>query len=500
MVAATFFQSVHTAPSCVADQVDPAHPNVVFILVDDLGYSDTTLFGTTDFYRTPNVQRLAARGMTFDRSYSSSPLCSPTRASILTGTSPARHGITSPTCHLPKLVLRPTVAKSAARNQKAIMPSSVTRLNTDYYTMAEMFRDNGYATGHFGKWHLGTDPYSPLQHGFDVDIPHWSGPGPAGSFVAPWRFPDFDPRTPNEHIEDRMADEAVDFIQANRNKPFFLNYWMFSVHAPFDGKPDLIEKYSQTADPDDPQHCPVYAAMIESMDDAIGTLIDAIDAAGLTENTIFVLASDNGGNMYNSVDGVVVTSNAPLRGGKATMYEGGVRGPAIVVVPGVVQAGSTSDEVIQSSDFYPTMLDLLDIAPQPDQIFDGITLTPALKGGSLNREAIFTYFPHMPKIPEWLPPSVSVHAGDYKLIRLFHQGDQGEHQYRLYNLVDDVAEQNDLSGEMPDLVVKLDEMIEVFLKDTGAVVPGINPKFDPAKYDPSTIGVGKLKPAKTRKS
>ena len=217
--------------------------------------------------------------------------------------------------------------------------TSVTRLSTEYYTLPEALRDGGYATGHFGKWHLGHEPYSPLQHGFDVDIPHWPGPGPAGSYVAPWKFPDFDPDTPSEHIEDRMATEAVAFLQQHRNQPFFLNYWMFSVHAPFDAKKNLIDKYRTKVDPRDPQRCPTYAAMVESMDDAVGTLLDAIDRLGLTERTIIVLASDNGGNMYNEVEGERPTSNSPLRGGKATMYEGGVRGPCVVVWPGVVERG-----------------------------------------------------------------------------------------------------------------------------------------------------------------
>ena len=190
---------------------------------------------------------------------------------------------------------------------------------------------------------------------FDVDVPHWPGPGPAGSYVAPWKFPDFDPNTPDEHIEDRMAQEAVAFMETHRDEPFFLNYWMFSVHAPFDAKQALIDQYKTKVDPTDPQRSPTYAAMIESMDDAVGTLLDTLDRLEIADNTIIIFASDNGGNMYNEVDGTTATSNAPLRGGKATMYEGGVRGPAVVVFPGRVQEGSRSDEVIQSCDFYPTL-------------------------------------------------------------------------------------------------------------------------------------------------
>ncbi|WP_345324723.1 sulfatase [Novipirellula rosea] len=484
------------AAFCLCSTVRAASPpNVVFILADDLGWSDTTLFGTTSFYKTPHIERLAARGMTFTRAYSASPLCSPTRASVLTGLSPARHGITSPNCHLPQVTLTATATQTGPANQKCTIPNSVSRLDTNYYTLAEMFRDNGYATGHFGKWHLGSEPYSPLEHGFEVDIPHHPGPGPAGSYVAPWMFKDFDhdPDIPNEHLEDRMAKEAVAFMQRHRDKPFFLNYWMFSVHAPFDAKRSLIDKYRKHVDENDPQRSPTYAAMVESMDDAVGTLLDTLDRLGIADNTIIVFASDNGGNMYNEVDGTSATSNFPLRGGKATMYEGGVRGPAIVVDPGHVKAGSRSDEVIQSCDFYPTLLERLDIDPQPNQSFDGISIAPALQGKPLDRDAIFTYFPHSPNIPEWLPPSVSVHAGDWKLIRIFHGGDDGQHDYKLFNLKNDLGEQNNLAAAQPDRVRELDQPIDDFLTDTNAVVPLPNPKFDPTKYRPELIGQASLK-------
>ncbi|MCB1086863.1 MAG: sulfatase-like hydrolase/transferase, partial [Verrucomicrobiae bacterium] len=188
-------------------------PNVLFILADDLGWADTTLFGQTSLYQTPNLQRLAARGMTFTHAYAASPLCSPTRSSILTGLSPARTGITTPNCHLPQVILEATVGKSAAPPLKAIQPSPPTRMKTEYRTLAEELKEAGYAAGHFGKWHLGHEPFSPLEQGFDVDVPHWPGPGPAGSYVAPWKFPDFDPDTPDQHIEDRMASEAVAFLE-----------------------------------------------------------------------------------------------------------------------------------------------------------------------------------------------------------------------------------------------------------------------------------------------
>ena len=471
--------------------VAETRPNIVFILADDLGWADTTLYGHTKLYRTPNIDRLKAWGMTFTRAYSDSPLCSPTRSAILTGLSPARTGLTAPNCHLPQLILKATVGDKGPPTKKSIGPTPITRLDTAYRTMPETLKDAGYATGHFGKWHLGPEPYSPLEHGFDVDIPHWPGPGPAGSFVAPWKFKNFDPDPgqPKQHIEDRMAKEASAFMEKHKDDPFFLNYWMFSVHAPFDAKAELIEKYKALIDPKDPQRSPTYAAMIESMDDAVGTLLDTLDRLELTANTIIVFYSDNGGNMYNEVDGTTPTSNSPLRGGKATMWEGGVRVPCIVSWPGHIEPGSSSDQVIQGSDFYPTFLEILGLQPEPHQKFDSISILPALKGGTLDREAIFTYFPHDPPVPDWLPPSVSVHQGDWKLIRIFHGGENGAHRWKLFNLADDIGESNDLSAKQPERVEAMDALIESFLKDTNAVVPVANPDFDPAKYDPSKEGV-----------
>ncbi len=471
-------------------------PNVLFILADDLGWADTTLYGKTSFYETPHLERLAKRGMIFTRAYSASPLCSPTRAAILTGQSPARTGITAPNCHLPLASTMPKPGTKAPPGEPCIMPVSATRLDTAYRTLAEAFRAAGYATGHFGKWHLGATPYSPLEQGFDVDVPHWHGPGPAGGYMAPWKFPRFEPSPgkPREHIEDRMAREAVAFMEAHRDRPFFLNYWMFSVHSPFDAKPGLVEKHAERADPGSPQRSPTYAAMVESMDEAVGTLLDALDRLQIADRTIIVFTSDNGGNMYDTVDGTTPTSNAPLRGGKATLYEGGVRVPCVVVAPGVEPAGATSAEPIQSEDFYPTLLELAGLGPADGQTFDGISIAPALRGGHLDRDALFQYFPHAPAVPDWLPPAVSVHAGDWKLIHVFHGIDP--HRRLLFDLTADPGETRNLAGEQPDRVAEFDAKITAFLAATGALVPAPNPAFDPALHRPELIGKPRRPPRK----
>ena len=480
-----------------------APPNVVFILADDLGWSDTTLYGTTTFYQTPNLERLAKRGMTFSRAYSASPLCSPTRSAILTGLSPARTGITTPNCHLPQVVLQAAVGNAAPPNQKSIQPDPVTRLKPEYRTLAEALKDAGYATGHFGKWHLGPEPYSALQQGFDVDVPHYPGPGPAGSYVAPWKFKDFDadPGEPNQHIEDRMAKEAVAFMEKHQDRPFFLNDWMFSVHAPFDAKNALIEKHRARVNPTDPPRSPTYAAMVESMDDAVGTLLDTLDRLKLADHTIIIFTADNGGNMYNEVDGTTPTSNVPLRGGKATLFEGGTRVPCVIAWPGLTAAGTRTEALVQSEDYYPTLLAGLGLKPAPDQHFDGTSILAALKGGEVARDAVFQYFPHNPAVPDWLPPAVSVHQGDWKLIRIFYGGENGAHRWKLFNVRDDLGEKSDLAAKEPERLKQLDALIEKFLTETKAVQPTPNPAFDPAKYRPEEEGQAKPKakaPAKPK--
>jgi hypothetical protein len=318
-----------------------------------------------------------------------------------------------------------------------------------------------------------------------------------------------------------MAAEAVKWIEQQKAKPFYLNYWMFSVHAPFDAKKANIETHRGRIDPKDAQRSPTYAAMIQSMDDAIGTLLDGLDRLKLADNTIIIFTADNGGNMYNEVDGTTPTSNRPLRGGKATMFEGGTRVPGVVVWPGIAQPGSRSDAIIQSEDYYPTLLEGLQsshLVPRDEQsaspankaanssktpsakespqlvsrsetaTFDGHSILPALKGDALAGKAVFQYFPHNPGVPDWLPPAVSVHRDDWKLIRIFHGGAKGAHRHLLFNLREDLGEKNNLAAQKPELVAELDALIAGFLTDTKAVVPVPNPAFDPAKYRPELEG------------
>ncbi|MEM7697787.1 MAG: sulfatase-like hydrolase/transferase [Verrucomicrobiota bacterium] len=484
--AAPVTPSPTPAPAPTADL-----PNVIVILADDLGYADTTLYGHTQLYQTPNLERLAARGMTFSRAYSNSPLCSPTRASLLTGQCVSRHGSTAPQHHTKDERLRATPGKNAPPDRKAIIPQSATRLDPEFTTLGRLFRSADYRTAHFGKWHLGPDPFSPLQHGFEIDIPHHPGPGPAGSYVAPWKFSHFKANSPGEHIEDRIASELSEFIKKHRDERFFINYWQFSVHGPFDAKPDLIAKYEDQIDLTDRQNSPTYAAMVHSLDDGIGTVLDTLDETGLADRTAILFISDNGGNYYNLIEDPLryPTSNHPLRGGKATIWEGGIRVPAIVAWPGLTEPGSRSNEIIQAADFFSTLTTRLRLEPPSDHVVDAIDLSPALGGEPLQREAIFTYFPHQTQVPDWTPPAIAVHQGDWKLIRFFHQGEDQGHSWELYDLATDIGETNNLASENPEKVAALDRLITEHLEQTGAVTPDPNPRFDPEKYRPDLIGV-----------
>lgn len=473
-------------------------PNIVLILADDLGWKDTSTYGS-EFYETPNISRLAARGMMFTQAYAASPVCSPTRASILTGLYPARIGIIDRVCNFKEEILKVELQKNAPNNFRLIVPISATRLSHEYFTLAEALKEEGYVTGHFGKWHLGHEPYDPLHHGFDVDIPHTPEAHPLGGYIAPWKFPpelNFQGK-PGEHIEDRMAEEAIKFIKENKDRPFFLNYWMFSVHSPWQSKPELVEKYAKKAKPDSLQRNPVYGAMVEVLDYNVGRIIDTLDELGISDNTIIIFFSDNGGvtgtfnksgqAKYNpptneeikKYGDIPITSNYPLKGGKGTLYEGGTRVPCIVVWPGKVKPGTKTDAIIQSTDFYPTILEMAGIKVKENLKLDGISFVPVLLGkkGQV-RDTLFCYFyPH----PKYQNPKgaggVYIRKGDWKLIKFFYGNEDFSHRYELYNLKDDIEEKNNLAEKMPEKVKELEKILDNFLKDCNAIIPQPNPEY-----------------------
>ncbi len=472
-------------PAFADDAAQKTRPNIVLILADDLGWADLGCYGSR-YHQTPHLDAFANRGMRFTQAYAASPLCSPTRASVLTGLYPARIGITNPVCHEKEEILAARLVESAPPSIRVLQAVSATRLKLDYFTLAEALQEAGYATGHFGKWHLGLPPYDPLHQGFGVDFPHWSGPGPAGSYVAPWKFPpEMLQGKPGEHLEERMASEVVKFLRENRDRPFFLNYWCFSVHSPWNAKPELVDKYRATADPKQPRRNPVYAAMVESLDDAVGRVVHEIDDLGIADRTVIVFMSDNGGVDWhepkmkaNAGMDDPPTSNLPLRGGKASLYEGGTREPLIVAWPGVARAGAVSDALVQSTDFYPTILEICGLAPRAGQKFDGVSFAPALRGGKSVRDSVFCSFPHLNINPaDEGKPGAYVREGDWKLIRRFHGNLDQTDAFELFNLANDLGETNNLAIAMPDKTRELDARLTEFLADTRAVIPRRNPAY-----------------------
>jgi arylsulfatase A-like enzyme len=468
-------------------------PNVLLILADDLGARDLGCFGSS-YCETPNIDRLASRGVRLTNAYAASPLCSPTRSSILVGQHPARTGITAPACHLPTVVLEKQLVASNARVRVA---NSLTRLKPSYYTLAEALKDAGYATGHFGKWHLGHnmapgDAYEPRDQGFDVDWPHTpKAPGPGGGYLAPWSKFISDPAIKDEagrHVDERMADEAGQFIRNSKGQPFFVNFWLFSVHSPWNSRPDYIEHFKKKTDPANPQKNPLYAAMVKSLDDSVGRLLRHLEESGEADNTLIVFWSDNGGydNPPKQTDPegyaeIPATSNLPFRSGKASIYEGGTREPGIVVWPGKVKAGTTADFLIQSTDLFPTLLHACGASPRTDQKTDGVDQTAALSGGASPRTKIFCHFPHgnaaRDAVMDGFCACSYVREGDLKLIRFYALAEDGSDELELYDLYRDPGERHNVVKEKPEDVARLSGLLDSFLKDTEAVIPKFNPDF-----------------------
>lgn len=381
-----------------------------------------------------------------------------------------------------------------------LLADSLTRLRPEYHTLAEAFREAGYATAHFGKWHLGRnrpetpeDRYEPRDQGFDVDFPHTpAAAGPGGGYFAPWKFVREEVATgrPGEHIDERMADEAARFIAARRDRPFYLNFWLYSVHSPWNAREDHIRDFAARADPAARQRNPLYAAMVRSLDDAVGRLLDAVDAAGVAGRTIIVFTSDNGGWAYQprasdppGRTDVPATSNHPWRSGKASLYEGGTREPLLVVWPGQARAGTTSDALFHSTDHYPTLLAMCGLAPRAGLVLDGVSQVPVLRGVGRVRDRVFCHFPHgsppqAAEIPGFLPGTY-VRRGDWKLIRFHAANADGSDRLELYHLGEDPGETENRAAARPDLARELDALIDGFLRDTEAVVPVRNSAYRP---------------------
>ena len=434
-------------------------PNFIIFLVDDLGWKDLGYMGSK-YYETPNIDRLAGQGMIFTNAYANAANCAPTRACLMSGMYTPRHGVYT--------VANPDRGKS--ENRMLIPFPNNTELDGSFVTLAEALKENGYTNCHVGKWHLGEDDLtSPEAQGFDVNI----GGNHAGhprSYFSPYKNPNLADGPKGEYLTDRLTDEALTFIEANKENPFFLYFAHYAVHTPIQAKADITARY-ENKEGDNGQDNPKYAAMIESTDQSVGRIMQKLEELELDENTIVIFFSDNGGHGG-------VTTHFPLRGSKGMMYEGGFREPMIVRWSGKINAGTTSDEIVIGIDFYPTLVELAG-GDHDKYHTDGESLTPVLfERGSLNRKSIFWHFPAYLqsykgiKNPEDLTrgwravPSSVIRKGDWKLIEDFEDG-----SLQLYNLKDDISESNNLAESMPG---KRDELLmdlKNWRTDVNAPVP-----------------------------
>ena len=452
----------------------------MLIFVDDLGWTDLAYMGS-GYYETPHIDRLAQEGTVFMSAYANAPNCAPSRACLMSGQYTPRHGIFT--------VGDPVRGNHAYRKLEPIANKTV--LDDRFVTIAEALRAGGYVTATMGKWHLGPDP---TTQGFDVNIAgcQWGSPS-GGGYHSPYRYPNLVNEEKGEYLTDRLGQEACRFIEANQDRPFFLYLTHYAVHTPIQGKAELVQKY-KAKEPTEQHNNAAYAAMVQSTDDSVGAVLAKLDELGLTDKTVVLFFSDNGGYLG-------ATSNAPLRGGKGMLYEGGIREPMIVKWPGVTKAGTVSNEPVIGVDFYPTLLEITGTPRPKGYTLDGVSFVPLLRNprAKLDREAIFWHFPcylqgaGSPRGPFRTTPAGAVRMGDWKLIEFFEDG-----TLELYNTAEDVAEANDLAGKMPQKVREMHDVLVAWRKQVAAPVPTEpNPRYDPgAAWPPKKKARRKRKPAK----
>ena len=449
-------------------------PNVVVVLVDDLGWMDLGCQGS-DFYRTPSIDRLAATGMRFTDGYASCAVCSPTRAALMTGRSPARLGITDwiraefqlSSRQWPNIRNKFGFHRPLDKVRTLLTPVNEQQLPHYEVTIAEMLKPLGYTSAFIGKWHLGGPGYLPVDQGFDENYGGWDYGQPPSYFDPyvemprlPMGIPTLQPRNPGEYLTDREAAEAVGFIRRNQNRPFLLYMSHYAVHTPIQAKRDLIDDYESMRDGVG-QDDPVYAAMVQSVDDAMGQLLRTLDETGLADRTLVVFTGDNGGLDRDGRP----TENAPLRSGKGFAYEGGLRTPWIVRWPGVTSPGSVSNQPVASIDLMPTIAAAAGTRPPADRPIDGIDLGPALRGEPLPERSLVWHFPHYRRGPGHDPYS-AIRSGDWKLIRFYDPP-----KTELYDLAADLGEENDLVKIRPATVNELDGKLDQALDFLQARLP-----------------------------
>jgi arylsulfatase A-like enzyme len=437
-------------------------PNFVFIFIDDMGWKDLGYMGSR-YYETPNIDKLAGQGVVFTSAYANGPNCAPSRACLMSGQYTPRHGIYT--------VGSPERGEPHLR--KLIPIKNKTTLDPKVVTVAEALKSGGYVTASIGKWHLGQGAETgPEGQGFDINVAG-NRAGMTRRHFSPYNLENLTDGPEGEYLTDRLTDEALEFIEANKSRPFFLYLSHYAVHTPIQAKRAMIDKYMNKT-PHGGQKNPTFAAMVESVDQSVGRIMARLDELGLTDNTVVFFFSDNGG-----VFGI--TSMEPLRGGKGMLYEGGIRVPLVVRLPGRIKPGSCDTPVI-GIDFYPTILEMAGVARPKGHILDGESIVPLLKGGeSLKREAIFWHFPaYLEANYGWkgtwrTTPAGAVRKGQWKLIEFFEDG-----HLELYNLENDIGEQNNLAEKMPEKTNQLHKLLENWRKSIKAPVPTeLNPRYNP---------------------
>ncbi len=460
-----FLGTLAGAPMALGQTLRRATPklNFVFILIDDMGWRDVSYNGS-QFYETPNIDRLAAQGMKFTNAYAACPVCSPTRASIMTGKYPARLGVTN---FLPGTHRLPY--------SKLLAPVSRQQLPLEEVTIAEAMKPSGYVTAAIGKWHLGGPDFFPEKQGFDVNVGGTDAGSPKSHFYPQWEGHPPITAASGAYLADRLTDSAEEFIQKNAAKPFLLYLAHYGVHIPLEAKQDLIARYQTRIKPGQLQNNATYAAMVQSVDESVGRVMKKLEDLKIADRTAIFFMSDNGGLSAAEYKGQYATSNSPLREGKGFLYEGGIREPMLIKWPGVVKEGSTCDVPVVSTDFYPTILEMAGITKDIGNPQDGVSMVPLLKQiGLPKRDALFWHYPHYSN--QGGRPGAAIRQGDYKLIEFYEDG-----RTEMFNLRDDIAESKNLAAQMPEKAADLKRKLDDWLKELNPDMPKPNPAYDAAR-------------------
>ena len=453
-------------------------PNVVFILADDLGLHDLSFTGST-YYETPNIDRIAKEGTVFTQGYASSRVCSPSRASIMTGQFTAHHGITD--------WIGAASGTDWKHNDKVLPATYNHALKEEWITLPEALKKGGYTTFFAGKWHLGDVPSTPEANGYDINKGGWEVGSPIGGYFSPWENPKLPNKEAGENLSMRLAKETNKFIEEQEGKPFFAMLSFYAVHGPIETTEETWTKYRNKAEEQGiapsgfemervlpirtKQDNPVYAGLIEQMDRAVGLVLGKLDALGLAENTVIVFTSDNGGVASGDA---FSTTNLPLRGGKGYQWEGGIREPYFIKVPQLKDAPKEINTAVTGADFYPTLLDFTGIAQPQGVTLDGKSLKPLFKGENLGERTLYWHYPHYGN--QGGEPSSIIRKGNFKLI-YYYESNTSE----LYNLENDPAEQTNIASVEKERTRAMQEELLNYLDEVGANKPKPNPDYDVAK-------------------